>query len=102
MKNEKRSYYVYVLFSLKDKKFYVGFSQYLKNRMIEHNRGNVISTKHRRPLIVIHYEFFINRIDALSREKFLKSGFGRDQLRASLKRTLKQLIQIIKSPSQTW
>jgi putative endonuclease len=81
-------YYVYVLFSYKDKKFYVGFTGDLKNRFFQHQRGEVISTKFRRPLALIHYEYFIDKQDAQAREVFLKSGFGRDQLRKALKRTL--------------
>lgn len=85
-------YYVYILFSLKDKKFYVGFTADLKNRFSQHHRGEVTSTKYRRPLLLIHYEYFISKDDAKAREVFLKSGFGRDQLRKSLKRTLEHLL----------
>ena len=81
-------YYVYTLLSMKDKKFYTGFTTNLRNRLQQHARGEVKSTKERRPLLLIHYEYFINKGDAEAREKFLKSGFGRDQLRLALKRTL--------------
>ncbi len=85
-------YYVYTLFSLKDKKFYTGFSTNLKDRLTRHVRGEVIATKYRRPLKLIHYDYFINEDDARAREVFLKSGFGRNQLKQALKNTLKQLI----------
>ena len=81
-------YYVYVLLSPKDHKFYIGFTEDLKKRIAEHFQGKVTSTRNRRPLKLIHYEYFINNADAKAREKFLKSGFGRNQLRQSLKRTL--------------
>lgn len=81
-------YYVYILLSLKDKKFYTGFSTNLKERLSAHARGEVQSTKHRRPLKLVHYEYFINESDARAREVFLKSGFGRNQLKQSLKHTL--------------
>lgn len=81
-------YFVYVLLSLKDKLFYVGYTQDLEKRMDEHHTGKVTSTKNRRPLKLIHYEYFINKADAKAREVFLKSGFGREQLRKSLKCTL--------------
>lgn len=87
----KGKYYVYVLFSLKDRKFYVGFTLDLKERFKKHHSGEVISTKHRRPLALIHYEYFIDKEDAKAREVFLKSGFGREQLRQALKRTLRNL-----------
>jgi len=81
-------YYVYVLLSLKDFKFYTGFTTNLKKRLQEHARGEVKSTHNRRPLKLIHYEYFINKDDVEAREVFLKSGFGRNQLKRALKRTL--------------
>lgn len=81
-------YFVYVLISLKDKRFYVGYTEDIKKRLLEHENGRVPSTKHCRPLKLLHYEFYINKTDAKAREVFLKSGFGREQLRLSLKRTL--------------
>lgn len=85
------NYYVYVLFSIKDGKFYVGYSRFLNQRLKQHSRGKVLSTRNRRPLKIIHYEWFVNGNDAKSRERFLKSGFGREQLRASLKITLNSI-----------
>lgn len=83
-------YYVYTLLSLKDKKFYTGFSTDLKNRLSQHARGEVRSTKNRLPLKLIHYDYFIDEEDARSREVFLKSGFGREQLKLALKDTLQK------------
>ena len=83
--------YVYVLFSLSDKRFYTGFTTDLKDRLSRHARGEVKSTVGRKPLKLIHYEYFINEEDAKAREVFLKSGFGRDQLKKSLQRTLSDL-----------
>ena len=87
----KDKYYVYVLFSLKDNKFYVGYTTDLKKRLAEHFASKVTATKHRLPLKLLHYEFFINKGDAEARERFYKSGFGREQLRKALKRTLKNI-----------
>ena len=81
-------YYVYILFSLRDKKLYTGFTTNLKDRLFRHTRGEVKSTANRRPLRLIHYEHFINKEDAMAREVFLKSGFGRSNLKSALKRTL--------------
>jgi putative endonuclease len=81
-------YYVYILLSGKDNKLYTGFTTNLKKRLQEHARGGVKSTQNRRPLKLIHYEYFINEKDARAREVFLKSGFGRNQLKQALKRTL--------------
>lgn len=50
---------------------------------------NLSWTAHRVKLI--HYEYFITEADAKARERFLKSGFGRKQLRQAIKRTLEEL-----------
>ena len=82
-------FYVYTLLSPKDHNLYTGFTTNLKNRLQQHARGEVKSTQNRRPLKLIHYEYFINEADAKAREVFLKSGFGRNQLKQALKRTLR-------------
>ena len=81
-------YYVYVLYSLQDGGFYIGFTTNLRQRLVKHAKGEIISTKLRLPFKLIHYEYFINRDDALAREEFLKSGYGRKQFKEILKRTL--------------
>ena len=85
-------FYVYILYSLKDGKLYIGFTNNLKNRLTLHANGRVIATKNRLPVKLIHYEYFINRDDAEAREKFLKSGYGRKQFKEILKTTLEPLI----------
>ena len=84
-------FYVYILFSLKDRGLYIGFTADLKKRLILHSKSQVTSTKLRTPFKLIHYEYFINKSDAKAREEFLKSGFGRKQLKEILKRTLKNI-----------
>lgn len=86
-----KRYYVYILFSLKDKKLYIGFTTDLKARLINHAHRRVRATMYRRPLKLIFYEYFINQRDAKARERFLKSGFGRSQLKLALKDTLQEL-----------
>ncbi len=81
-------YYVYVLLSLRDHGWYIGFTTNLKSRLIKHSKNEVTSTKLRTPFKLIHYEYFINRKDVLSREEFLKSGYGRMQLKQILKTTI--------------
>jgi putative endonuclease len=84
-------YYVYVLYFLRDKGLYIGFTSDLKIRLTQHSKNQVKSTRLRTPFSLIHYEYFINKADAKAREVFLKSGFGRDQLKQILKRTLKNI-----------
>jgi len=71
-----RYYYVYVLQSQKDKKFYVGYTKNVQKRFEEHNNGLVRSTMNRRPLKLIYWEGCINRQDATRREKYLKTTWG--------------------------
>ena len=78
-------YYTYVLQSEIDNKFYVGYSTDLKLRFDQHNKGQVESTKHRRPLKLIYYEACLNQADATHREKYLKSYLGRQFLHKRLK-----------------
>jgi putative endonuclease len=85
-------FYTYILYSLKDKGFYIGFTNNLKRRLTEHANSKVDATKNRIPLKLIHYEYFINRDDAEAREKFLKSGYGRKQFKEFLKDTLEPLV----------
>lgn len=85
-------YYVYILFSLKDKGLYIGYTSDLKQRLMEHARARVTAIKFRIPLKLIQYEYFIDRADAKAREKFLKSGFGRQQFFQILKRTMNKIV----------
>ena len=70
-------YYTYVLKSLKDNDLYIGYSEYLKNRIKEHCDGVVTATVDRRPLQLIYYEACLSKKKALDREKYFKTGFGR-------------------------
>lgn len=91
MKRQTFHYYTYILYSLKDNKLYIGSTNDIKRRLTQHSNGQVDSTKHRLPLRLIHYEYFISKEDAEAREIFLKSGFGHDQLEQILKTTLKRV-----------
>jgi len=83
--------YVYILRSLKDNKFYTGYTSDLKRRISEHNSGIKSSTSYRLPLRLIYYEAYINQKDALGRELFLKSGSGKKYLRKQLKNYLAEI-----------
>jgi len=50
-----------------------------------HNAGKVSVTKLRRPLILIYCEAYLNKFDAFAREKWLKTGWGRNHLKKSIK-----------------
>ena len=78
-------YYTYVLYSKKDGNFYTGFTQDLKQRFEQHNKGKVESTKDRRPLELVYYEACLNRSDATHREKYLKTYHGKAYIKRRLK-----------------
>jgi putative endonuclease len=78
-------YWIYVLESLKGGKRYIGYSPYIKERLIKHNKGEVVSTRYRRPLRLIYLEGYSNEDDAKRREKYLKTTGGRRFLAKRLK-----------------
>jgi putative endonuclease len=78
-------YYVYVLQSQKDGKFYTGYTKNLKLRFEEHEKGEVSSTKNRRPLTLIYFEGCLNQQDATHKEKYLKTHYGKMFIKNRLK-----------------
>jgi putative endonuclease len=82
-------YYVYILQSIKDKNLYIGCTNDLKKRFLLHNNGKIFSTKKRKPFKLIYYEAFLNRKDAFTREQWLKTGWGRNQIKKILNNYLK-------------
>lgn len=78
-------YYTYVLKSQKDEKLYIGYSADLKNRLTQHQKGEVESTRHRRPLDLIFYEAFKGKEDAQRREKYFKTEKGKSSLKQMIR-----------------
>jgi putative endonuclease len=78
-------FYTYVLQSEKDGNLYIGFSKDLKLRFEQHASGRVESTRDRRPLKLIYYEATLVRDDAIRREKYLKTHYGKMFLKKRLK-----------------
>ena len=81
-------YYVYIIQSKKDGKWYTGSTNDLRRRFNEHILGKVFSTKNRGPFLLIYYEACLNEQDAKYRERYLKSGMGKRYLKNRLKRYL--------------
>ena len=74
-------YYVYAIKSEKYNYHYIGITNDVERRFNEHNRGYNKTTKPYRPFIKIIIEKYPNRIEARIREKFLKSGFGKEYVK---------------------
>ena len=83
--------YVYIIYSKKTKKRYIGKTNDLKLRLSWHNRGLTKSTKPGIPWKLIYYQAFLNKKDASQEELFLKTGKGRERLKFLLKNTMENL-----------
>lgn len=75
-------YFVYAIKSQKDGRIYVGLSSNIKRRILEHNSGYTFSTKGFRPWKLIYKEEVKDRKGARIREKYFKSGFGKELLKS--------------------
>ena len=71
-------FYVYVIESLKNNKVYTGHTANLDKRLDQHNAGKTKSTKAFIPYKILFFELCTNRKEAIAREKYLKSGIGRE------------------------
>ncbi|MCD6442111.1 GIY-YIG nuclease family protein [bacterium] len=83
-------YYTYILISKKDGKLYIGYTDDLKKRINKHNKGFVSATKYRRPLELMYYEAYQEEKDSKRREKYLKGGKGRKELKTQLQNTFEK------------
>ena len=71
-------WYVYILKSLKNGRLYTGSTNNLERRLKEHNSGHSKYTRLTIPFKVIYKEQYSTRIEARRRERFLKTGKGRE------------------------
>jgi len=74
----------YVLRSRTTGRFYTGSSSNFDTRFEQHNQDKSASTKHRGPWDVVHREDFATLAEAVRRERYLKTGKGRDELKRLL------------------
>jgi len=82
-------YYVYLLQSQIDGSWYIGYTpRDPHSRLAKHNNKLVYYTKRKAPWKLIYFEAYLDREDATSREKFLKSGAGRAFLKKQIKNWL--------------
>ena len=81
------TYIVYVLYTEKHDKIYVGYTSNLEERMKSHNelakKGWTIRF---RPWTLVHTETFPSKTEAMAREKQLKSARGRAWIREYLEK----------------
>ena len=65
-------YFVYILRSIIDSSFYIGYTKNLDRRLTEHNEGRSRYTARKAPWILYYFEEYDNKRDAIKREMFLK------------------------------
>jgi putative endonuclease len=85
MSGELNMFYVYLLESKKDNDLYIGFTNNLEQRIKQHNKALVPSTKLRRPFELVYFEGYKSEKDARHREQNLKL---RSRAFAQLKRRI--------------
>jgi putative endonuclease len=81
-------HYIYVLRSIADDGFYIGYSANLRKRFRQQSQSDSFATSYRSPWKLIYYEAYLEQTDALGRERYLKSGAGRRFLKSQLKEYL--------------
>ncbi|MFH1029987.1 MAG: GIY-YIG nuclease family protein [bacterium] len=70
-------YYVYIIQSINfPKQIYTGFSEDIKNRINDHNKGKSVHTNKFKPWKLIYYCVFNNKKTALDFERYLKTASG--------------------------
>ncbi len=75
-------YFVCVLKSEVDSRFYVGMTVDVEKRLKEHNAGKTKSTKGYKPWVLFFFEEYATRTDARAREVYLKSGVGKEYIKS--------------------
>ena len=82
--------YVYILKNSQNKLYY-GCTSDLRKRLLEHNKGQVFSTKNHRWKLV-YYEAYLDENDAWEREKQLKQYVqALSQLKRRIKKSLSKI-----------
>ena len=70
-------YFVYILYSEKRDRFYIGFTSDINSRLLKHNSGSTTSTKSGIPWELVYSEEYVTKTEALKREKAIKKKKSR-------------------------
>ena len=84
-------YYVYFLYSQKRNNVYVGCTSNILERLKQHNKGLVESTKNRIPLVLIYKEIYDTLSIARKREDYLKSLYGSRERKKIIERSIPKI-----------
>jgi len=77
-------YFIYAIQSELDGRIYVGFTSNFEKRLLEHNNGKTKSTKGFKPWKKLYIEEVFGRVNARTKEKYYKSGIGKEFLKSLL------------------
>ena len=78
-------FFVYILRSLRDGKYYIGYTKNLEQRIQEHNREKSPSVKNRAPFELAYKERYEERREAAKREREIKSYKGGEAFKKLIK-----------------
>ena len=79
-------FYTYVLRSKKNGRLYIGHTNDIERRLLEHNNSKTKSIRYMTPFEIIYKEEYDCNLEASRRERFLKTGRGRQQLKNVMER----------------
>ena len=81
-------FFSYVIVSKSNGETYVGQTEDLRLRVLEHNdpqnRRTLYTKRRPGPWIIVHWETHSSRAEAMKRERFLKTGRGRQWIKENL------------------
>lgn len=83
-------FYVYVLWSKADKRFYIGYTENIERRLKEHRQGQCHTTVRMHEPKLVFLEGFMIKQDAERREGYFKTTKGKKALKLMLRESLKQ------------
>jgi putative endonuclease len=87
-------YWIYILENLNDKSWYIGYTSDLERRIKEHQEGSgARTTRIKKDWHLIYCEGYLEKLDAMGREQFLKSGSGRKFVKKQLTNYLDKAIR---------
>jgi putative endonuclease len=73
-------YFVYILFSKKLNKYYIGSTSNIEDRLKKHNSAHKGFTSTGQPWKFVYHEIFNNKTEALLRENQLKGWKNRERI----------------------
>jgi len=82
-------YWVYIIESIRVKRFYVGSTSDINKRIIRHNQGGSVWTRRYKPWRLIYTEKYKTKEIALKREKEIKSWKSGIKFKNLIKQSLR-------------